>query len=146
VQSFLGVFPSDLLPHSITRPGTIVVNTDAHTQTGSHWVAIRLEPRSSSPFYFDFCGLSPNVLDIETFLRRNCTVLNYNTVEFQGPMSTVCRQYCCLPYIRIEATLASSSSDCSIPGTPILRWNDSSRQNSDLYVKYLAVVNAPIGI
>jgi len=136
-----------MLPHSITRPGTIIVNTDAHTQTGSHWLAIRLEPRSSSAFYFDSYGLSPNVLDIQTFLRRNCTVLNYNTVQLQGSTSTVCKQYCCLPCTRIEATPVSNSPDCSIPGTPIFMWNDSSRQNSDLYVGYLTEVNAaPVGI
>jgi len=96
VRSFLGVFPSDRLPQSITRPSTIIVNTDVHTQTGSHWLAIRLEPRSSSGFYFDSYGLSPDVLDIQTFLRRNCTVLNYNTVQLQEPTSTVCGQYCSL--------------------------------------------------
>jgi hypothetical protein len=96
VQSFLGVFPADLLPNSITGPGTVIVNTDAHTQTGTHWLAIRLEPRSSSAFYFDSYGLSPFVQDIQSFLRRNCTVLNYNTIQLQGPLSTVCGQYCCL--------------------------------------------------
>jgi hypothetical protein len=96
VQSFLGVFPSDLLPHSFTQPGTIIVNTEAQTQTGSHWLAIRLEPRCSSAFYFDSYGLSPNVLDIQTFFRKNYTFLNYNTVQLQGPTSMVCGQYCCL--------------------------------------------------
>ena len=78
VKSFLGVFPSDLLPHSITQPSTVIVNTDTHTQTGSHWLAIRLEPRASTAFYFDSYGLSPHIHDIQSFLRRNCTVLNYN--------------------------------------------------------------------
>ena len=32
VKSFLDVFPSDLLPHSITRSGSIIVNTDPHTE------------------------------------------------------------------------------------------------------------------
>jgi hypothetical protein len=31
VKSFLGAFPSDLLPHSITLPSTIIVNTDNQT-------------------------------------------------------------------------------------------------------------------
>ena len=98
VKSFLGVFPSDLLPHSITQPGTVIVNTDTHThtQTGSHWLAIRLEPRASTAFYFDSYGLSPHIHDIQSFLRRNCTVLNYNNTQLQGPLSTVCGKYCCL--------------------------------------------------
>jgi len=96
VKSFLGAFPSDILPHSITQPSTVIINTDAHTQSGSHWLAIRLEPRSSTSSYFDSYGLSPHIHDIQSFLRRNCTVLNYNNPQLQGPLSTVCGKYCCL--------------------------------------------------
>jgi len=96
VKSFLGVFPSDLLPNSITRSGSIIVNTDPHTEKGSHWLAIHFEPKSSSAFYFDSYGISPIIPAIQTFLRRNCTVWNHNTVQLQGLTSTVCGQYCCL--------------------------------------------------
>jgi len=40
VNSFLGVYASDLLPRSIGQTGTIIVNTDPHTEKGSHWQAI----------------------------------------------------------------------------------------------------------
>jgi hypothetical protein len=66
------------------------------TQAGSHWLAIRLEPRSSTTFYFDSYGLFPQIHDVQSFLRRNCTVLNYNNAQLQGPTSTVCGKYCCL--------------------------------------------------
>ena len=56
----LGLFPSDLLPHSITQPSTVIVNTVTHTQAGSHWLAIRLELRSSTTLYFDAYGMSPH--------------------------------------------------------------------------------------
>jgi len=92
VNSFLGVFLSDKLPRFIKPPST-VINADAHTQTGSHRLAIRLEPRSSTAFYFDSYGL-PLIHDIETFLRCNCTVLDYNTIVLQGPLSMVCDEYC----------------------------------------------------
>ena len=95
VKTFLGALPSDLLPHSITQSSTVIVNTDSHTQSGSHWLAIRLEPRSSTAFYFDSYGLSPYIHDIQSFLRRNCTVLNYNNAQLKAPMSTVCGKYCC---------------------------------------------------
>ena len=100
IKSVLGAFPSDILPHSITQPSTVIVNTDAHTQSGSNWLAIRLEPRSSTAFYFDSYGQSPRIHDIQSFLRRNSTVLNYNNAQHQGPLSTVCGKYCCLfaPY------------------------------------------------
>jgi hypothetical protein len=53
VNSFLGVFHFDLIPHSITRSGCFIINTDPHTEKGSHWLAIRLQPKSYSPYYFD---------------------------------------------------------------------------------------------
>jgi hypothetical protein len=66
------------------------------TQPGTHWLAIRLEPRSSTTFYFDSYGPASDIPDIQSFLRRNCTVLNYNNAQLQGPLSTVCGKYCCL--------------------------------------------------
>ena len=60
VGSFLGVFPSDLLPQQpIARSGTLIVNTDPHTESGSHWLAIHLQSKSHSSFYFDSYGLPP---------------------------------------------------------------------------------------
>jgi hypothetical protein len=102
LKSFLGVIPSDMLPNSIIVPSNIIVNADGHTQTGSHWLAIRLEPRSSMAFYFDSYGLPPYIDDIETFLRRNCTLLDYNTVQLQGPMSICCGEYCSLFALYME--------------------------------------------
>ena len=97
VKSFLGVFPSDLLPpKSISRSGTVIINADPHTERGSHWLAIHLEPRSSSAYYFDSYGLFPFVPAIRSFLRRNCTVCDYNVTRLQGLISTVCGHYCCL--------------------------------------------------
>ena len=47
VNSFLGVYASDLLPLSIVQTGTIVVNTDPGTDPGLHWqAAILLFPPS----------------------------------------------------------------------------------------------------
>jgi hypothetical protein len=82
-------------------PTTVIVNTDNHTETGAHWLAIRLERRSSTAFYVDSYGLAPDIPDIQSFLRRNGTVMNYNTTQIQGPLSTVCGKYCCLfaPYM-----------------------------------------------
>jgi hypothetical protein len=73
VKSFLAAFTSDLLPYSISVPRAIIVNTDNHTHLGTHWLAIRLEPRSSTAFYFDFYSLSPDIPDIQSFLWRNCS-------------------------------------------------------------------------
>jgi hypothetical protein len=48
VGSFLGFYASDMLPKfPITSYGTLIVNTDPHTATGSHWLAIHIQSRSS---------------------------------------------------------------------------------------------------
>ena len=96
IISFIGIFPSDLLPHSITRSGSIIVSTDPQPEKGSRWLAIHFEYNSSIAFYFDYYGISPIIPAIKNFLRRNCTVWIYNTVQLQGLTSTVYGLYCCL--------------------------------------------------
>jgi len=52
--------------------------------------------KSSSSYYFETYGIVPLVTDIQAFLRRNCTVADYNKRQLQGLRSTVCGKYCCL--------------------------------------------------
>ena len=96
VKSFLGVFPSDVLTNSITRSDTFIINADLNTENVSHWLAIDFEPKASSAYYFDSYGISPIILAIRAFLRRNSTVWVYNTVQLQGLIRTVSGQYCCI--------------------------------------------------
>ena len=97
VISFLGFFPSDLLPQpSITLCDTLIVNTDPHTENGSHWLAIHFQSRSLSSYYFDSYGLPPFIPSVQSFIRSNCSVWDYNSIQLQGPTNTVCGKYCCL--------------------------------------------------
>ena len=59
VNSFLGVYAPDLLPLSIVR--TIIVNTDPHTEKGSHWQVIHFQNThcSSSGYFFNSYGRYP---------------------------------------------------------------------------------------
>jgi hypothetical protein len=68
VPTFLGVYQFDLLfEHAITRPSTVIINTDPHTMSGSHW----LEPKSYTAFYFDSYGLTSIVPDIHSFFETD---------------------------------------------------------------------------
>ena len=98
VTSFLDVFPSYLLPSSrpILKTRTLIVNADPHIEGGSHWLAIRLTPCSSSVNYFDSYGIVPLVPSIQAFLHQNCTTREYNKRQQQGLASNDCGQYCCL--------------------------------------------------
>jgi len=73
-SSFLHVFSSDLLPQSNTQTSaTLIINSDPHTEGGSHWLAVHFRPKSSSAYYFDSYGIIPLVPDIQAFIKRNCT-------------------------------------------------------------------------
>jgi hypothetical protein len=132
VKSFLGVFPSDLLPpHTIKRCGTIIINTDPHTESGAQWLALRLDSRSSHPYYFDSYGIPPFLPSIQAFLRRNCTVCVYNSVQLQGLTSTVCGKYCCLFALYVDRGYAPKQfAALFTPPLQTVRSTSCSRRNS----------------
>jgi len=49
VGSFLDVFPTDLLPHSITQTSTVNVNADPHTERLLHWLVVHSDPNFRVP-------------------------------------------------------------------------------------------------
>jgi hypothetical protein len=103
VVSFLVVFASDMLPkYPITRSGTLIVNADPHTESGSHWLAIHIQSRSSRLYYFNSYGLPPYIPAIQSFINLNCTVWDYNSVQLQGSTTTVCGKYSCLMALYME--------------------------------------------
>ena len=97
VTSFLGVYTSVVLaPPPLTLSATLIVNTDLHSAKGTHWLATHLQPRSYSTYFFDSYGLPPLFPSILNYLRRACSVLEYNTTQLQGLISAVCGEYCCV--------------------------------------------------
>ena len=97
LNSFLGVYASDLLPLSIAQTGTIIVNTDPHTEPGTHWQAIHFHTPTASlaVIFSDSYGRYPHIPGILDCIRH-CTVWQYNKRQLQGPTTTVCGEYCCL--------------------------------------------------
>ena len=96
IPTFLGVYPSDLLPTAIHKTGTVIINVDPHTREGSHWLAIHFDTRLSWASYFDSYGRASSDPNILSFTKRNSAVWSYNTTSLQGPTSVVCGQYCCI--------------------------------------------------
>jgi len=78
VSSFPDVFPSDLLPHSIVRTNTLIINADPNTERGSHWLAVHFRHKSSSVYRFESYGIVPLVPSIQAFFKRNCTTWDNN--------------------------------------------------------------------
>jgi len=96
VNSFLDVYASDLLPRSITKTCSTIVNADPHTEGGSHWLAVHFRPKSSYAYYFDSYGIVPFVPDKLAFVTRNCTIWDRNKSTLQSLTSDVCGKYCCI--------------------------------------------------
>ena len=93
--SFAGVYAADTLPHDITLPCGLIVNTDVTGLPGTHWLAIYVDKKKQGE-YFDSYGLPPMVQHHLSFLRRHCTSWRHNTKTIQSPTSEMCGQYCML--------------------------------------------------
>lgn len=88
---FLGCVPADLIPLSDRYPYAIVVNTDASSRPGQHWVALYASSEDLIE-YFDSYGDTPNE-NILSYIERfpNC---KRSTHPIQSPFSKVCGQFC----------------------------------------------------
>jgi hypothetical protein len=147
VKSFLGVYTSDQLPYVTAQPNSLIVNSDPTTKHGSHWLAIRFEPRSSTAYYFDSYGLAPFVNDIQSFLHRNCSVLQYNNIQHQGLASTyVDGIVVFLSYILIEASRRNNVSGCWTTTAQMCRADRCLPGNSALYETCREAVSAAGGL
>ena len=79
VKTFLGVFPSDLLPHSIKQPGTIIVNCDPHRKrfpTG--WQLIFNQNHSADSILTNTVIIHIFLLSIPFETHLFCVELQYN--------------------------------------------------------------------
>jgi len=86
---FLGVFPCDKLPEK--QDGFVICNEDRHTEPGSHWVCIFLQPNKRAEF-FNSNGKPPSPQPIVDYLNGWHVVCNESQV--QSYISTTCGQHC----------------------------------------------------
>jgi len=131
VNSFVDVCASDLLPCSITKTCTVIVNADPHTKGGSQWLAAHFRPKFSYAYYFDSYGIVPFVPEILAFVTRNCTTWDRNKRQLQSLTSEVCGKYCCLFACTWIGDTLPSNSWRSSEHKQTGRWR-CSRPNSGL--------------
>ena len=90
-KEFNGVYPADMLPVNILKPGFYVINTDPHYKGGQHWTALYVAKDKQKPMeYWDSYGFKPPKV-FEYFLT---TPYLRNTKFLQHPLSSTCGQYC----------------------------------------------------
>jgi hypothetical protein len=93
VDHFLGCFPMDRLPpFPTTFPKSMIINTQASTQTGEHWVALVLT--ETNCYYFDSFGLPIIQPNIHMYLPPHYTNICYLAIRIQDITSNYCGAYC----------------------------------------------------
>jgi len=96
---FLGVFAADEAPTELPRdsnsyPCAFVINTDAASEPGHHWVACYVTSPKSVVEFFDSYGNLPAAypnLRVTAMSRR---IRRWSTASFQSSRSLVCGHYC----------------------------------------------------
>lgn len=96
-----GVYASDHLPLRLPSSSALVVNTDPHTKSGTHWIAIFLDANGKME-YMDSFGQPPLIPDHIKFIRRNSCCYRYNVQPLQSYGTSVCGQYC-LVYLYLRS-------------------------------------------
>ena len=130
----VGVYAADCLPHRISPYTALVVNTDPHNETGTHWVVFYLDENYSDGRgmieYFDSYGQPPHLHSYQGFLRRNARRYLYNEVCLQSLDSQVCGHYCLL-YLYYRTVCDLRMKDF------VQLFGDSSTTHNDAAVKRL---------
>src|SRR5215469_1237354 len=93
VNSFIGVFPADKLPHYlIEKPTLLVANTDRSDKPGRHWITMYIDGSGYGEL-FDSLASQP-LKAFSNFMDRNCTCWITNDIQLQSAVSRFCGHYC----------------------------------------------------
>lgn len=92
-----GVFASDQLPMTpIKRPAFFIANTEPHTSTGRHWIAIYI-PRYGVIEFFDSFGKKPHNRHFTAFLKTHSKRgrnFFFNIKRLQSNFTLTCGHWC----------------------------------------------------
>ena len=89
----IGVFARDRLDTPQKRKCAFVWNTDPHTKSGQHWVALYIS-KEGVGYYFDSYGKPPQHREFVTFLKKYCKRWMYNSRRVQDEGSRACGHFC----------------------------------------------------
>ena len=86
---FNGVYSRDNLPK--IKDGVYVINLDAYSDIGTHWVALYV--RNNNITYFDSFGVEHIPKEIKTFINRSLSITK-NIFRIQAYDSIMCGYFC----------------------------------------------------
>lgn len=88
----MGVFAADRIPFKMEVPIAIVCNTDDHTRSGTHWVALYIDEKRTGT-YFDSYGFPPMSKHHLQRIVKNCKHFQWSDKKLQSIDSMCCGQY-----------------------------------------------------
>ena len=89
IPSFLGTFPSDLLPKITKLPSCLIYNNDPSDQDGSHWNGLYFF-EDGTVAAFDSFGREPEIIN---YLSENSSNIVYSPLRLQAYDSRTCGLY-----------------------------------------------------
>ena len=95
VKSFKGVYPKDKLK-SVKKfnDGSMVINLDNSTGSGTHWVCINIDSTKPYVEHYDSFGIMP-ANEIVKFLKKYKKPIKYQDNQLQNDNSVLCGYFCC---------------------------------------------------
>lgn len=91
-ETFLGVFPSDVIPKTRKKEFAIIFNLSKHDEPGSHFIAI--VKKIDKILYFDSLGKKCSVQTIKSFIQKFKLPVIFNTKQIQHNLSNFCGYFC----------------------------------------------------
>lgn len=88
-----GVFARDRIPIYWSTPSALILNTDRHSEAGTHWIAIVVD-KNRHGTYFDSYGVQPMFPEYMNRLRVNTRTCEWNKLKLQCNTSRYCGHYC----------------------------------------------------
>ena len=98
MNSYIGTFPKNNLPPKCKATISAIVNLDNMGGNGTHWVAIKNDPKFQYAEYFDSFGLAPP-MEIEKFLLTSGKPILFNTEQVQLTNLSNCG-HLCIDYLK----------------------------------------------
>ena len=121
---FIGVYSRDNLPDKIAD-GAYVINLDAYSDIGTHWIALYVNNKTAT--YFDSFGIEHISKEVKKFVNNKNIIANI--FRIQAYDSVMCGYFCIgfIDYMFMGKNLTDYTNLFS---------PDNSKRNDDIILNY----------
>lgn len=87
-----GVYPVDKVPHNLSYPCFLIVNSDEHYLPGTHWIGIYIDNYRRAIFLDSF-ALDPEYYGLKNYIMKMSESFTTLKIPLQNISSNVCGLY-----------------------------------------------------